>query len=90
MNDEASRQPDGLSGATRESPEQKIIPERLSGPLPGQTSEKGDEEKRSVSLEKSEVEHHAGRTHELVEAGRFGQQLVAVSVGGGEIKTRAF
>ena len=86
MNDEASRQPDGLSGATRESPEQKIIPERLSGPLPGK-----EMKKRGVFLwKKSEVEHHAGRTHELVEAGRFGQQLVAVSVGGGEIKTRAF
>lgn len=65
-------------------------PGEAFGASSGQISGKGDEEKRSVSLEKSEVKHHAGRAHELVEAGGFRQQLVAVSVGGGEIKTRAF
>lgn len=69
--------------------EAKKIPERLLRLFRDRFPRKEMKKKEMTSFRKSEVMHHAGRPHELIEAGRFGQQLVAVGIGSRQIEARA-
>lgn len=67
----------------------KKIPERLLRLFRDRFPKKEMKKKEMTSFRKSEVVHHAGRSHELIEAGGFGQQLVAVGIGSRQIEARA-